>query len=63
MIYTPNTAVDKQLLNHSHALVREAMTLLRRSDHLVRTQRLREKLEQERRAKARRNGQTSGNNR
>lgn len=29
MIYAPNTAIDKQLLSHSHKLVREAMLLLR----------------------------------
>ncbi|MCP3401712.1 hypothetical protein [Bradyrhizobium sp. CCGB20] len=49
MIYAPNTAIDKQLLSHSHKLVREAMLLLRSSDHLVSAQRLRDELEQERR--------------
>ena len=31
MNYAPNTAVDKQLLSHSHALVRKTTALLRRS--------------------------------
>lgn len=35
MIYATNSAVDKQLLNHSRALVRRAMARLRKSDHLV----------------------------
>lgn len=48
MIYTPNTALDRQMLSYSCELVREAMALLRRSDHLVRAQRQREELEQER---------------
>ncbi|AMA58682.1 hypothetical protein [Bradyrhizobium sp. CCGE-LA001] len=48
MIYAPDTAVDKQLLSHSRELVREAMALLRSSDHLVSAQRLRDELEQER---------------
>ncbi|UQR59997.1 MULTISPECIES: hypothetical protein [Bradyrhizobium] len=49
MIYAPDPAVDRQLLSHSQELVREAMALLRSSDHLVSAQRLREELEQERR--------------
>ena len=48
MIYAPDSAADKQLLNHSRELVREAMALLRTSDHLVNRQRMRDELEQER---------------
>ncbi|PWE78198.1 hypothetical protein XF30_17040 [Bradyrhizobium sp. SUTN9-2] len=45
MIHAPNLAVDRQLLHHSWELVREAMALLRKSDHLVSAQRLRDDLE------------------
>ncbi|MBB4397813.1 hypothetical protein [Bradyrhizobium sp. ERR14] len=51
MIYAPDTNIDKQLLSHSHELVREAMALLRSSDHLVSALRLRDELEQERRTR------------
>ncbi|WP_192859610.1 hypothetical protein [Bradyrhizobium sp. DOA9] len=44
MIYTPNPTVDKQLVKHSHDLVRKAMALLRKSDHLVTEQRLRDEI-------------------
>ncbi|MBR0903612.1 hypothetical protein [Bradyrhizobium liaoningense] len=54
MIYAPNSAADRQLLNHSRALVRRAMALLRKSDHLVRAQRLRDELEEEQRKTGRR---------
>ena len=60
MIYTPNPITDKQLVNHSHELVRQAMALLRSSDHLVSAQRLRDELEQERRTPSRRTSQKSG---
>lgn len=60
MIYAPNPALDNQLLIHSHELVREAMALLRSSDHLVSAQRLRDELEQERRTPSRRTSQKSG---
>ncbi|MCP3373619.1 hypothetical protein [Bradyrhizobium cajani] len=59
MIHTPNSAADAQLLTHSRELVREAMALLRRSDHLVSAQRLRDELEEERRKPPRRDSQTS----
>ncbi|MBR0839203.1 hypothetical protein JQ607_03260 [Bradyrhizobium liaoningense] len=59
MIYTPNAATDAQLLSHSRELVREAMALLRRSDHLVSAQRLRDELEEERRRPPRRDSQAS----
>ena len=49
MIYSPDSALDKETLTHSRELVREAMALLRRTDHLVSAQRLREELEQQRR--------------
>jgi hypothetical protein len=48
MIYAPNSALDKQLLSHSRTLVRKAMSLLRKSDHLVSAQRLRAELEEDR---------------
>ena len=35
MIYSPNSAVDQQMLIQSRELLREAMALLRGSDHLV----------------------------
>jgi hypothetical protein len=40
MIFAPDLAVDKQLVSHSCELVREAVALLRSSDHLVSGQRL-----------------------
>ena len=49
MIYSPNSALDAQLLAHSRELVRDALVLLRNSDHLVSGQRLRDELAQERR--------------
>jgi hypothetical protein len=48
MIYSPNSAVDQQMLTQSRELVREALALLRDSDHLVSGQRLRDELQQER---------------
>jgi hypothetical protein len=48
MIHSPNPAVDSQMLTQSRELVREAMALLRNSDHLVSGQRLRDELQQER---------------
>lgn len=60
MIYAPDTNVDKQLLSYSRELVREAMALLRRSDHLVHAMRLRDELEQERRNPPRRVSRKSG---
>ncbi|MBR0739229.1 hypothetical protein JQ581_20045 [Bradyrhizobium liaoningense] len=59
MIHAPNSAVDKQLLNHSRALVRRAMALLRKSNHLVSAQRRRDELEEEQRKLSRRDRQTS----
>ncbi|WP_027551622.1 hypothetical protein [Bradyrhizobium sp. Cp5.3] len=47
MIYSPNSAIDAQLLTHSRDLVRKALALLRNSDHLVSAQRLREELSRE----------------
>lgn len=60
MIYAPDTTVDKQLLSHSRELVREAMALLRRSEHLVSAMRLRDELEQDRRNPPRRVSRKSG---
>ncbi|KYG99117.1 hypothetical protein [Bradyrhizobium sp. DOA1] len=40
MIYATDTTADKKLLSRSHELVREAMALLRTSDHLVSRQRM-----------------------
>ncbi|MBH5398309.1 hypothetical protein HZZ13_10970 [Bradyrhizobium sp. CNPSo 4010] len=42
MIYAPNSTVDKQLVKHSRDLVRKAIALLRKSDHLVTEHRLRD---------------------
>ncbi|MGY4623943.1 hypothetical protein [Bradyrhizobium sp. USDA 4486] len=47
MIYAPDITADKQLLSHSRQLVREAMALLRSSDHLVSALRLRDGLEED----------------
>ncbi|MEK9284177.1 hypothetical protein MTR72_31815 [Bradyrhizobium sp. ISRA442] len=47
MIYSPNSALDAQLLNHSRELVFKALKLLRNSDHLVSGQRLRDELSRE----------------
>jgi hypothetical protein len=44
MVYAGNAALDARLLSHSRELVREALALLRNSDHLVSAQRLREEL-------------------
>ncbi|MCP3465679.1 MULTISPECIES: hypothetical protein [unclassified Bradyrhizobium] len=44
MIYTPNPALDTKVLANSRELVREALALLRGSDHLVSALRLREEL-------------------
>ncbi|QOG20609.1 MULTISPECIES: hypothetical protein [Bradyrhizobium] len=63
MIYVPDSPLDRKLLSHSHDLVREAMALLRRSDHLVSGQRLRDELEQERRNAARRDRQRTARDR
>jgi hypothetical protein len=49
MIYAPNSFVDQRLLSHSRELVREALALLRESDHLVGALRLRDELAQEHR--------------
>ncbi|WP_407189373.1 hypothetical protein [Bradyrhizobium centrosematis] len=49
MTYAPNSALDKRIVSHSRELVREAMVLLRRSDHLVSWLRLRDELAEERR--------------
>ncbi|RXG91131.1 hypothetical protein [Bradyrhizobium zhanjiangense] len=57
MIYAPDPAVDRQLMTRSQELVREAMALLRSSDHIVSGQRLRDELEQERRKPPRRDRQ------
>ena len=59
MIYSPNSAVDQQMLIQSRELVREAMALLRGSDHLVSGLRLRDELQQERHKPPRRS-QKSG---
>ena len=45
MIYAPNPARDAKLLANSRELVREALALLRNSDHLVSAMRLRDELE------------------
>jgi hypothetical protein len=42
MIYLPNSITDQQLLAQSRELVREALVLLRDSDHLVSAMRLRD---------------------
>ena len=60
MIYTPDTAVDRQLLSQSRELVREGMALLRSTDHLVSGQRLRDELAQERRKPPHRDGEKAG---
>ncbi|GLR83362.1 hypothetical protein [Bradyrhizobium iriomotense] len=44
MIYAPNHALDTKLLATSRELVREALALLRNSDHLVSGLRLRDEL-------------------
>ena len=43
MIYT-SKLVDAQLLSYSRGLVREALMLLRQSDHIVHAQRVRDEL-------------------
>ena len=48
MIYAPDTVIDKELLKHSRELVRKATALLRKSDHLISAQRLRDELGQPR---------------
>lgn len=58
MIYTPDTALDSQLLSESRELVREAMALLRSTEHLVSAQRLRDELEEERRKPPRRDSKS-----
>ncbi|MBR0960693.1 hypothetical protein [Bradyrhizobium japonicum] len=58
MIYTPDTALDSQLLSQSRELVREGLALLRSTDHLVSAQRLRNELEEERRKPPRRDSKS-----
>ena len=60
MIYAPNHALDTKVLANSRELLREALALLRNSDHLVSALRLREELE--RREFSRSEGQPSGRN-
>ena len=60
MIYATDTTADKKLLSRSRELVREAMALLRISDHLVSRQRLRDELAQERGKSTTRDGQGTG---
>jgi hypothetical protein len=60
MIYTPDSALDREVLSHSRELVREAMALLRESDHLVSGQRLRDELEHERGNSPRRDSRRVG---
>ncbi|QIO33422.1 hypothetical protein [Bradyrhizobium sp. 1(2017)] len=60
MIYSPNSTLDAQMLRHSRELVRDALALLRSSDHLVSLQRLRDELEQERRRPPRRSNERAG---
>ncbi|OAF10029.1 hypothetical protein AYJ54_12680 [Bradyrhizobium centrolobii] len=60
MIYSPNSALDARILNNSRELVREALALLRGSDHLVSPLRLREELT--RRESPHNEGQPSGHN-
>ncbi|WP_439368392.1 hypothetical protein [Bradyrhizobium sp. DASA03120] len=43
MIYTPR-AGDAQLLSYSRGLVRDALKILRDSDHIARAQRVRDEL-------------------
>ncbi|OAF11698.1 hypothetical protein [Bradyrhizobium neotropicale] len=47
MIYSPNSAIDAQLLTQSRELVHKALKLLRNSDHLVSGLRLRDELSRE----------------
>ncbi|MGY8660737.1 hypothetical protein Q3C01_00030 [Bradyrhizobium sp. UFLA05-109] len=44
MIYTPDHPLDARVLANSREMVREALALLRDSDHLVSGLRLREEL-------------------
>ena len=60
MIHAPDIAADKQLLSHSRKLVREAMALLRSSDHLVSGPRLRDELEQDSRKPPHRDSRRAG---
>ncbi|MCP3468759.1 hypothetical protein NLM33_00305 [Bradyrhizobium sp. CCGUVB1N3] len=59
MIYAPNHALDTKILASSRELVREALALLRNSDHLVSRLRLRDEVG--RPALPRSEGQPSGN--
>ncbi|PJG54090.1 hypothetical protein CVM73_16885 [Bradyrhizobium forestalis] len=58
MIFTPDTALDEQMLSQSRQLVREGLALLRSTDHLVSAQRLRDELEEERRKPPRRDSKS-----
>jgi hypothetical protein len=44
MIYSPNGAADAKLLSYTRDLLREALTLLRNSDHIAHAQRVRDEL-------------------